>query len=89
MLTDAVVISLSKVDHENDTSEVNCLGLIQQRNEEARPYGQPFQMTDFEGFSIIANDLLRLEGIDVGKVITVELESGCYMGNTGYHLVRL
>ncbi|XP_015776084.1 PREDICTED: uncharacterized protein LOC107354152 [Acropora digitifera] len=86
MLNKAVVISLSKVDHD-DYSEVHCLGLIQQGNEEARPYGHPFQMQDLEECNrIFANNLLRDEAIDVGKVITVELESGYYMGNTGYHL---
>lgn len=83
----AVVISLSKVDHGNGFSEVYCLGLIQQGNEEARPCGHPFQMKDLEEFNrIIANDILRDEAIEVGKVITVELGSDCYMGNTDYHL---
>ena len=89
MLTKAVVISLSKVDHENDTSKVTCLGFIQQGNEEARPYGHPFQLTDWKGSNIITNDRLRSEAIEVGTVITVELESGCYMGKTGDQLVRL
>ena len=84
----AVVISLSKADHEYHTSKVNCLRL-EWRNEEARPYGHPFQLTNLEGSSVMRNDFLRQEAIDVGEVIFVDPRNSCYMGNTVYHLVRL
>lgn len=86
----AVVISLAKAHHQNNTSIVYCLRLKLQRDlGELRPYGHPFPLHADGNKFVIRNDFLREEEIDVGKLIVLR-RSGCrYHRNTGYHWVSL